>query len=80
VLAVHHGLIIGAFKADRWLPATAENRVPPCEGRWGFVGREAPKHIRDLYLDKRVELHAKGSQNPIRYVKAEVASAPGGAV
>jgi uncharacterized protein len=40
VLAVYHGLIIGAFKADKWLPATAENGMPTREGRWGFVGRE----------------------------------------
>ena len=72
VLAVYHGLIIGAFKADKWLPATAENGMPPREGRWGFVGREAPKHIQKLYLNHRRpdEFSPKGAANPIRYVTA----------
>ncbi len=72
MLAVYHGLIIGAFKADKWLPATAENGTPTREGRWGFVGREAPKDIQKLYLNHRRpdEFSPKGTANPIRYVTA----------
>jgi hypothetical protein len=75
VLAVKKGLIVGAFKADNWLPATSENfpgMTDFPEGRWGFVGHEAPDHIRKLYVRKRLpdDLRKKGSANPIRYVYA----------
>ena len=70
-LAVHQGLIVGVFVADRWLPATTENfpgreAVP---GRFGFVGSEAPTNLAELYRRKRVpdEFRKHGSANPIRY-------------
>jgi hypothetical protein len=72
VLAVHHGLIIGVFVADKWLEATTHN-FPGTEvdrpGRWGFLGREAPENIATLYLRKRVPdfLRKKGAANPVRY-------------
>lgn len=72
VLAVQQGLIIGAFKADRWLPGTPEHfpGFPETdEGRWGFVGHEAPEEVQALYLQKRVPdiLRKKGAANPIKY-------------
>lgn len=83
VLAVHRGLIVGAYKADHWLRATPENfpGMPAHKDRWGFVGREAPEDIQKLYLRKRLpdDMRAKGSQNPIRYVMARVTSTVGGA-
>jgi hypothetical protein len=56
VLATLQGLIVGAFIATEWLPATAEHfpgreEVP---GRWGFVGHEAPDDLRERYVRKRV--------------------------
>lgn len=73
VLAVHRGLIVGAFKAQQWLKATPENfpGLPSHDNRWGFVGHDAPEEIKRLYLRKRLpdEFRAKGNQNPIRYVK-----------
>jgi hypothetical protein len=58
ILAVRRGLIIGAFVADEWLAATEEHfptlfrsreGYGPREGRYGFVGKEAPERIRKLY-------------------------------
>lgn len=72
VLATVQGLIVGAFIADEWLEATVEN-FPTLEddspGRFGFVGREAPEKIRQLYVGKRVPdaYRKRGAANPIKY-------------
>jgi hypothetical protein len=71
ILATERGLIVGAFVATDWLEATAGN-FPGREdrpGRLGFVGREAPAEIRQLYVGKRVpdEFRPRGAANPIRY-------------
>jgi len=73
VLAVERGLIIGVFIADTWLEATPENfpgTTEPRRGRWGFVGKEAPKDIADRYLGHRLpdSMRKRGAANPIRYV------------
>ncbi len=75
VLATLQGLIVGAFTAQQWLPATSTNfagreDVPlDVPGRFGFVGEEAPAQIRNQYVGKRVpdEYRKRGSANPIRY-------------
>jgi len=74
ILATIQGLIVGAFVADAWLEATAENFPSRAEqggapGRFGFVGKAAPPHITDLYVGKRVPdaYRRKGAANPIRY-------------
>lgn len=72
VLAAQRGLIVGAFKAENWLQATPENfpgTLEERQGRWGFVGEEAPDHIQKLYVRKRIpnELRKKGAANPVRY-------------
>jgi uncharacterized protein len=71
VLATLQGLIVGAFIATDWLPATAEDfpgreEVP---GRWGFVGHDAPDDLRDRYVRKRVpdQYRKPGAANPIKY-------------
>lgn len=71
ILATLQGLIVGAFIADDWLDATAEN-FPGREdmpGRLGFVGREAPADISTVYVGKRVpdEYRKRGAANPIKY-------------
>ena len=78
VLAVRKGLIIGAFRAIEWLPASVQNfpgfnreGYAPREGRHGFNGSEAPEDIKLLYLNKRIpeRLRKHGAANPIRYIK-----------
>ena len=52
VLATRRGMIVGAFIAEQWLPATPQN-FPGREafpGRIGFVGREAPPEVRAQYV------------------------------
>jgi uncharacterized protein len=71
ILATVQGLIVGGFVADDWLDATAENfpSREPVPGRLGFVGREAPAHVQELYVGKRVpdEYRKRGAANPIKY-------------
>ena len=71
VLATVRGLIVGAFVAHDWLEATAAN-FPGHEdapGRLGFVGKDAPVEISNLYVGKRVpdEYRKPGAANPIKY-------------
>jgi hypothetical protein len=73
VIAVEQGLIIGVFEAERWLEATPENfpgTTEPRTGRWGFVGKEAPKDVAAQYLGHRLpdSMRKRGAANPIRYV------------
>lgn len=71
ILATRQGLIVGAFVAHDWLEATAAN-FPGREdvpGRLGFVGEEAPRATKELYVGKRVpdEYRKPGAANPIKY-------------
>ncbi|MFC6205477.1 hypothetical protein ACFPZK_12255 [Psychrobacter urativorans] len=73
VLAVAHGKIVGVFIADKWKAATLENfpeyTKVAAEGRFGFVGREAPRDVEQLYMGKSIsnDYRKKGASNPIRY-------------
>ncbi|MFN0070577.1 MAG: LEM-3-like GIY-YIG domain-containing protein [Chloroflexota bacterium] len=71
VLATMQGLIVGAFIADKWMDANAENFPGSLDepGRLGFVGRDAPEEMQRLYVGKRVpdELRRRGAANPIKY-------------
>jgi hypothetical protein len=78
VLAVLRGVVIGAFIADEWLPATRENfpdldRATDEAGatRHGFCGRPAGDSIWDRFVGeygKRVANELmQHVQNPIRY-------------
>jgi hypothetical protein len=58
-------------RAKQWPALTADNfpgrtAVP---GRLGFVGREAPVALQELYVGKRVpdEHRKRGAANPIKY-------------
>jgi len=71
VLPSIRGLIVGAFVPDEWLEATIDN-FPGREdrlGRIGFIGHDAPREIRELYVGKRVpdKYRKRGAANPIRY-------------
>lgn len=73
VLANHRGVVCGAFRATKWLPATKanfpwlDNDIPR---RWGFEGHPAEQETEDLYLGKRVpdKYRAKGARNPVRFI------------
>lgn len=71
VLPVVQGLIVGAFVAEKWLPATAENFPgrETIEGRYGFYGSKAPNLLEKLYVGKRTpdKFRKKGAANPIKY-------------
>lgn len=75
ILATRKGLIIGAFVADRWMEASAENfpgrwaENDGLSGRYGFVGRPAPAEIEQHYVRKRVpdSYRRRGAANPIKY-------------
>lgn len=71
ILPTIHGMIVGAFVAERWVPATQEH-FPGREGapgRVGFIGREALAALRARYAGKRVPeaFRKRGAANPIRY-------------
>lgn len=74
VLAVIQGLIVGVFKVDTWLPARPEY-FPATnsarDGRWGFIGSDAPDDIQRHYVRTRLpdDFRRKGAANPIRYIK-----------
>lgn len=78
VLAHVRGLVKGVFRQHDWLEATVDN-FPDYwdrEGRWGFVGVEAEKPVRDLYLGKRIPdaYRTKGAANPVRYIAPDKTS------
>jgi len=67
VLAIHKGIVVGVFEADRWIDATAANfpgRSEDRPGRFGFHGSEASPDICALYIKTSPP---RSSQNPIRY-------------
>jgi hypothetical protein len=78
VLAVHYGVIVGAFIVDgKWLSMTVENAekfpgiIPakkPKKPRWGFVGHKAPDKIAKLYLQHRAPQKKKGEATPFNYI------------
>jgi uncharacterized protein len=71
ILATMQGLIVGAFVATQWLPATEQNFPgrTAMPGRVGFIGTEAPSEVTNMYVGKRVpdEFRRRGAANPIRY-------------
>ena len=73
ILASYNRKIVGAFIAEEWLEATAENF--PGRGREtvsnrnGFIGREASPDIQNLYVGKRVSDELRGYGGSFRYVK-----------
>ena len=74
VLAHSDGVVVGAFRPQRWLEATSRNF--PGKGddpdRWGFVGLEASDVWHD-YVGKRVpdRYRPRGAANPVRYCDPE---------
>jgi uncharacterized protein len=77
VLAVVRGVVVGAFRPKKWMPATSENfpNIPHADGseshRIGFIGDQADKEIWTLYVGERgkrvTNPELKHIQNPIRF-------------
>lgn len=78
ILAVIRGVIVGAFVAHEWLPASrdyfpefSELVGDNTEGRYGFIGQKAPIEVWGKFvgeMGKRIQNKSmKHDQNPIRY-------------
>ena len=73
ILAHRRGVVLGAFRPSKWLPATKGNfpwRDIDIPGRFGFEGHSAKPTTSILYVNKRVPdiYRAKGAANPVRFV------------
>ena len=71
ILSVVQGLIVGAFIAREWLPATPENfpNREPMLGRFAFNGSVAPPDLSQYYVGKRLPdiFRKPGAANPVKY-------------
>ena len=76
VLAHRNGIVVGAFRPQRWLKATPQNfgmledwDSKDLSKRWGFKGDEASAETKALYVGKRVpaKYRRKGIQSPVLY-------------
>lgn len=77
VLASLRGMIVGAYRPTRWLPATKGNfpelvdvaGYTEAPDRWGFEGEDAEPETWNYYVRKRVpeKYRKKGSRSPIRF-------------
>lgn len=78
VLAHRGGIVLDVFIADEWADSTDErfSRYIP-EGhicnppRKGFIGRQAPSEILNLYRNTRLPAMKKGAASPIRYLSPQ---------
>ena len=62
-LSEYQGIIIGVFKIHKWYAVkTEDNKI---NRRWGFNGEDAPKEIKDIYLNKSIA-HIKNLAQPIQ--------------
>jgi hypothetical protein len=73
VLAHRRGIVLGAFRPHRWLPATRENfpwLPEDIENRIGFEGEPAEAAIAAQYVQFRVpdRYRMKGAANPVRFL------------
>ena len=80
VLARLRGLVVGAYRPAKWLPATCEN-FPELAARYndvtdipnfhGFEGKEAEADVLDYYVGKRVPKRFL-TRKAFRYLEPEV--------
>jgi len=73
VLAHRLGIVVGAFRPERWIAATREHfpwMPSDFPDRSGFVGRAAEPDVEVLYVKKRVpdRFRQRGAANPVRFV------------
>lgn len=70
VLASEKGIIRAAYIPEKWLEATSLNFPGRADrpGRVGFIGKEAPIEVQNLYVGRRIPDEFRfGTANPIRY-------------
>jgi len=71
ILAIKHGIVVGAFVAEKWMKANVKNfpGMVSVPGRFGFKGKEADTHVKAKYVGKLIpeRFRKKGASNPIRY-------------
>ncbi|TLD83524.1 hypothetical protein LS70_005045 [Helicobacter sp. MIT 11-5569] len=65
VLSVTNGIVKEVYEVDKWV------KCPTREDRYEFNGKEAPKSIRDLFVNKRIpeSYRKKGQASPFLYSK-----------
>ena len=79
VLGHVRGLVVGAYRPEKWLEATKENSpgilVDDEPGRRGFVGKPAETAIWAYYVNKRVpeRYRRRGAANPVRFCDPDAA-------
>ncbi|WP_455526909.1 LEM-3-like GIY-YIG domain-containing protein [Huintestinicola sp.] len=63
VLASNNGVVVDVFQAEKWYESE------DCPGRYMFDGKQAPKEIRALFVNKRLPKHyiKKGLASPVLY-------------
>lgn len=74
VLAHRRGIVLGAFRPTRWLPALRLNFPwldQDIASRIGFEGVPAEPSVSTHYIGKRVpeDYRQRGAANPIRFIK-----------
>ena len=79
VLGHVRGLVVGAYRPEKWLEATRENfpglLAEDEPGGRGFVGKPAETAIWNYYVNKRVPERYRrlGSRAPVRYCDPDAA-------
>ena len=77
VLGHVRGLVVCAYRPERWLEATRENfpgiLAADEPGRRGFEGNRAEPTVWDYYVRKRVpeRYRRRGAANPVRFCEPE---------
>jgi len=78
ILAHRGGIVLDVFIADKWADSSDEafsEYIPDGHvynpPRKGFVGRQAPSEILDLYRNTRLPAVKKGAASPIRYLSPQ---------
>lgn len=71
VMPVYDGVILEVYQVEAWFPSgsTCMSTRPrkKISGRYEFVGKHAPKGIREKYINKSVANLFSGSRNVIKY-------------
>lgn len=78
VLAHRNGVVLDVFVAEKWVDSSDEafSKYIPVghvynPPRKGFIGRQAPGEILDLYKNTRLPAVKKGAASPIRYLSPQ---------